>query len=275
VHLGVFGMGTTARADPAVMAEIGEAAEGLGYESLWVGEHVALPEPRTPRSPLAASTPLHDPLVTLAYLAARTTRVRLGTGVLILPLRNPVVLAKQVASLDVLSRGRVSLGIGVGVLPEEFAAVGVGMHDRGRRADEAIDVLRALWEQELPRHEGPFVTLRDVDAHPRPVQRPLPILVGGHSEAALRRAVERGDGWYGFGLTVEEAAELLGRLREAERRYERPAHLAPLEITLTPPLRSTEQQAYADLGADRLVMVPSNSLDRDGLLAWLEARAPR
>jgi probable F420-dependent oxidoreductase len=275
MHLGVFGMGTTARVDPAVMVEIGQLAEELGYESLWVGEHVVLPEPRTPASPLAASTPMHDPLVALTFLAARTERVRLGTGILILPQRNPAVLAKELASLDVLSRGRLTFGIGVGGLAEEFAAVGVPLSARGRRADEYLDAMRTLWEMDVPVYEGTFAHIAAVDAHPRPVQRPLPVVVGGHSPAALRRAVERGQGWYGFGLEVDAAAALLAELRAAERRYERPAALGPLEITLTPPLRSTEQAAYADLGADRLVMVPSNSLDRDGLRRWLEERAPR
>jgi probable F420-dependent oxidoreductase len=256
------------------MIEVGVAAEDLGFESLWVGEHVALPEPRTEASPLAASTLLHDPLIALTYLAARTTRVRLGTGILILPLRNPAVLAKQIASLDVLSGGRVELGIGVGGLPEELAAVGVRMAERGARADEYLDAIRALWTMDKPHFEGRTVTIRDVDAHPRPVQDPVPILVGGHSPAALRRAVLRGQGWYGFGLEVAAAARLIDDLRELEGRLGRPAALGPLEITLTPPLRSTERDAYADLGVDRLVMVPSNSLDRDGLLRWLEERRP-
>jgi probable F420-dependent oxidoreductase len=256
------------------MVEVGVAAEDLGFESLWVGEHVVLPEPRTAASPLAASTPLHDPLIALTYLAARTTRVRLGTGILILPLRNPAVLAKQVASLDVLSGGRILLGIGVGGLPEELAAVGVSMTERGARADEYLEAVRALWTMDKPHFEGRYVRLRDVDAHPRPVQRPVPILVGGHSSAALRRAVLRGQGWYGFGLEVSAAAALLDELRALERQLGRPEELGPLEITITPPLRSTERQAYADLGVDRLVLVPSNSLDRDGLLRWLEERRP-
>ncbi len=272
--LGVFGAGTAARADPRVMAEIAVAAEQRGFESLWVGEHVALPEPRTDRSPLAASTLLHDPLIALTYVAARTERVRLGTGVLLLPLRHPVVLAKQVASLDVLSEGRVLLGVGVGTLPEEFAAVGVSMHDRGRRTDEYLAALRALWEQERPELIGDYVRITAVDAHPRPVQRPVPVLVGGHSDAALRRAVRSAQGWYGFGLDVPEAAALIGRLRELECELGRSDHAGSLEITLTPPLRSTERAAYEDMGVDRLVMVPSNSLDRDGLLAWLDERAP-
>jgi probable F420-dependent oxidoreductase len=275
MHLGVFGAGSTARVDPATMVAVGVAAEELGFESLWVGEHVVLPEPRTAASPLAATTPLHDPLIALTYLAARTSRVRLGTGILILPMRPPAVLAKQVASLDVLSGGRVLLGIGVGGLPEELAVAGVAMGERGRRADEHLDALKALWEMDRPRYEGRWVTIRDVDAHPRPQQRPVPIIVGGHSPAALRRAVLRGQGWYGFGLEVAATAELLSELRAIEQRVERPAELGPLEITVTPPLRSTERAAYEDLGVDRLVMVPSNSLDRDGLLRWLEERQPR
>ena len=275
MHLGVFGMGTAARAEPGPMVDVAALAEDLGYESLWVGEHVVLPEPRTPGSPLAASTPLLDPVVTLTYLAAATRRVRLGTGIIILPQRNPLVLAKELASLDVVSGGRLLLGIGVGGLQAEFEALGVPFADRGRRTDEHLDAMRALWEMDRPAYQGRLVAFSAVDAHPRPVQRPLPVLVGGHSDAALRRAVERGQGWYGFGLEVDATAALLSRLGQAGARYERPAGLGRLEITITPPLRSTERAAYEDLGVDRLVMVPSNSLDLDGLRAWLDDRAPR
>lgn len=275
MRLGVFGMGTAVRAQPGPMAEIAGMAEALGYESLWVGEHVVLPEPRTSGSPLAASTPLLDPVVTLTFLAAITRRVRLGTGIIILPQRHPMVLAKELASLDVVSGGRLLLGIGVGGLRPEFEALGVPFADRGRRADEHLDAMRALWEMDQPSYQGRFVAFSAVDAHPRPAQRPVPVLIGGHSDAALRRAVERGQGWYGFGLDVDATAALMGRLRQAGERYERPAGLGPLEITVTPPLRSAERAAYEDLGVDRLVLVPSNSLDVAGLRSWLEDRAPR
>ena len=153
--------------------------------------------------------------------------------------------------------------------------MGVPFDDRGRRADDQIGAMRALWEMDDPRYAGRHAAFAGIDAHPRPVQRPVPLIVGGHSAAAMRRAVQRGNGWYGFGLDVPETVTALARLDEARRRFERPAHLGALEVTITPPLRSSERAAYADLGIDRLVLVPSHSLDLDGLHRWLErARAP-
>jgi probable F420-dependent oxidoreductase len=271
----MFAINSGACADPGTMVDVARQAEALGYESLWAGEHVALPSPRVPPSPLKPDTKLVDPLIALSAVAAVTSRVRLGTGILILPLRNPVVLAKQVASLDVLSRGRFLLGIGVGALVAEFAAVGVPFEDRGQRADDYLDAVRALWSMSEPEHHGRFADFSGVDAHPRPVQEPVPVIVGGHTQAAFRRAVEKGDGWYGFGIDVEETKRCLEDLAEAARRYGRPPGAAPLEITVTPPLRSTERDAYESLGVDRLVLVPSHSLDRERLFEWLEERAPR
>lgn len=275
MDIGIFAMNSGACAEPETMLEVARRAEALGYESVWAGEHVVLPSPRVPPSPLKPDTKLLDPLVVLAAVASATSRVRLGTGILLLPLRNPLVLAKELASLDVVSGGRLLLGIGVGALQPEFAAVGVPFEDRGRRADEYLDAMRALWSMSDPSHHGHYVDFAGVDAHPRPVQDPVPVIVGGHSPAALRRAVQTGHGWYGFGIDVEETRRCLEELSAAQRRYQRPAGYGPLEVTVTPPLRSTERDAYAELGVDRLVLVPSHSLDRTGLFEWLEERAPR
>jgi probable F420-dependent oxidoreductase len=274
VELGVFGMSSGRCADPAAAVRIARAAERLGYESLWVGEHVILPDPRVPPSPLAPDAPILDPLIALSHLAGATERVRLGTGIIILPQRNPVVLAKELASLDVLSGGRLIFGIGVGYLRPEFAAIGAGFEDRGRRADEYLEAMRSLWEDAHPEYHGATVDFAGVDAHPRPVQRPLPVVVGGASPAALRRAVERGQGWYGFGLTPEETEGCLERLAEAAGRFVRPDHLGRLEITVTPPIHAEDVDAYQQLGVDRLVLVPSHRLADDELEEWLEARAP-
>lgn len=257
------------------MVDTSVLAEQLGFDSIWVGEHVVLPRPRTPGSPLDASMPLVDPVVCLSHIAAVTTSIGLGTGILIVPQRNPVVLAKQLASLDVVSRGRLLLGIGVGGLEEEFRAVGAPFQDRGRRTDEYVEAMQALWEQAEPSFAGETVAFDGVDAHPRPVQRPVPVIVGGHSDAALRRAIARGHGWYGFGLEVDSTRALLARLSELRSAVERPSQLGELKITITPPLRSTERAAYADLGVDRLVIVPSHRLDPDGLREWLRTEAHR
>jgi probable F420-dependent oxidoreductase len=215
-----------------------------------------------------------DPIVTLSHLAAHTSRVRLGTGIIILPQRNPVVLAKELASLDVVSKGRLIFGIGVGYLQPEFAAIGAPFDDRGARAIEYLEAMQALWSMDKPAYHGRFVDFEGVDAHPRPVQQPVPIVMGGHTASAYRRAVERGHGWYGFGLDPDRTAASLTGLREAAERYERPPALGRLEISVTPRGRY-DQSAFEDLGVDRLILLPNPQLDADQLRAWLEERGPR
>ena len=177
---------------------VAQLAEELGYDSLWAGEHVVVPSPRVEPSPMDPDDPILDPLVALAHLAGATERIRLGTGLVILPQRNPLVLAKQVASLDVVSGGRLILGLGVGYLEPELRAMGVPMAGRGARADEYLAAMRSLWEDEAPSFSGRYVEFEGVDAHPRPLQSPLPVVIGGHSHAAHLRAARHGDGWYGF-----------------------------------------------------------------------------
>src|ERR687891_2822135 len=177
--IGLFAINSHACGEPGAAARIAILAERLGYDSLWAGEHVVVPSPRVEPSPMEPDEPILDPLVALAHVAAHTKRIKLGTGVIILPQRNPLVLAKQVASLDVLSGGRLILGIGVAYLEPEMRAIGVPMEGRGARADEYLAAMRSLWEEETPSFHGKHVDFEGVDAHPRPVQRPLPVVVGG------------------------------------------------------------------------------------------------
>jgi probable F420-dependent oxidoreductase len=260
--LGLFGtnMGVCATADGAV--RIGALAEDLGYDSLWMGEHVVAPSPRVKPSPIEPDYPILDPLVTLAFVAGETERVRLATGIVILPQRNPVVLAKQLASLDVISDGRLVFGMGVGYLEPEMRAVGVPMEGRGARADEYLRAMRSLWEDEAPAFSGRHVELEGVDAHPRPVQQRIPVVVGGHSPAAHRRAVQHGDGWYGFMLDRSTTAEQVESLRhEAEAAGRDPGALT---ITVSPSeaLDASVVRDYAELAVDRLVLVPPAALWR-------------
>jgi probable F420-dependent oxidoreductase len=260
--LGLFGtnMGVCATADGAV--RIGALAEDLGYDSLWMGEHVVAPSPRVKPSPIEPDYPILDPLVTLAFVAGETERVRLATGIVILPQRNPVVLAKQLASLDVISDGRLVFGMGVGYLEPEMRAVGVPMEGRGARADEYLRAMRSLWEDEAPAFSGRHVELEGVDAHPRPVQQRIPVVVGGHSPAAHRRAVQHGDGWYGFMLDRSTTAEQVESLRhEAEAAGRDPGALT---ITVSPSeaLDASVVRDYAELAVDRLVLVPPPALWR-------------
>src|SRR3954466_7869137 len=199
--IGLFGINSHACAEPDGAARVAARAEELGYDSLWAGEHVVVPRPRVAPSPMEPDEPILDPVVLLAHLAARTRRVRLGTGVIVLPQRNPLVLAKQLASLDVLSGGRLDVGIGAGYLEPELSALGVPRDERGSRTDEYLAAMGALWEGDPPAYEGRHVRFSGVAAHPRPVQHPLPVVVGGRAPAAHRRAARHAEGWYGYWLS--------------------------------------------------------------------------
>ncbi|HKZ05705.1 MAG TPA: LLM class F420-dependent oxidoreductase [Methylomirabilota bacterium] len=269
IKLGLFSMNQDACSHPDAAARVARAAEAAGFESLWCGEHVVLPDPQAPPSPMAPGDRILDPLVALSFLAAHTDRVRLGTGIIIVPQRNPVVLAKELASLDVLSNGRLIFGIGVGYLEPEFRAIGAPFAQRGAVTDEYVEAMQALWTQERPAFKGRFAAFDKVQAHPQPRQRGgPPIVVGGRTTAAFRRAVTRGHGWYGFGLDVEGAEKALAGLREAAARAARPAALGPLELSLTPRgfgLDRAMAERYAALGVHRLVLRPPKDLDVAGL----------
>lgn len=256
MKIGLFGINFGVCGDVDVMLRVAEAAEQAGLESVWTGEHVVLPDPRVAPSPSAPQTPFLDPLVALSHIAAHTDRLRLGTGVIILPQRNPVVLAKELASLDVVSKGRLIFGLGAGYLEPEFRAVGAPFEERGAVTDESIDVLKALWTMKKPSHRGRFFSFADIDAQPRPVQKPHPpIVVGGMSRRGARRAVRYGDGWYGFFTDLEATKRSLGWIRGYETDGIRPAKLGDIEISVTPPLPFTRDlvHQYEDLGVHRLI----------------------
>jgi probable F420-dependent oxidoreductase len=261
--IGLFAVNSHECARPEAAARVAGLAERLGYDSLWAGEHVVVPSPRVDPSPMEPDEPMLDPLVALAHLAAHTERIRLGTGVIVLPQRNPLVLAKQVATLDVLSGGRAMLGVGAGYLEAEFRAIGADFAARGPITDEYLDAMAALWYHERPAYHGRFVDFAGVDAHPRPIQKPVPLIVGGHSPAAYRRAVARAHGWYGYWLAPDDVAQSLAGLGAAAERVERPEHLDRLEISVTPRGRLTPELAarFADLGVDRLVPLASPTAD--------------
>jgi probable F420-dependent oxidoreductase len=208
--------------------------------------------------------PILDPVVALAHLAHATDHIRLATGIVILPQRNPLILAKQVATADVLSGGRVTLGIGVGYLEPEMTAIGVPMEHRGTRADEYIAALRSLWHDAAPAIDGEYVRFAGVDAHPRPLQARLPIVVGGASPEALRRAATHGDGWYGWALDPETTASCVDQL---------PDHL---EISITPSERLDAKVVarYADAGVDRLIPTLGPDKDVDAIERFVRRNAP-
>ena len=265
MKIGLFGINFGPCAQPDALVRVARAAEDAGLESLWTGEHVVLPDPQAPPSPSHPRTPMLDPSVALAFAAGATKRVRLGTGIIILPQRNAVELAKELASVDVLSGGRLVFGLGAGYLEPEFRALGANFEERGALTDESIDVLRALWTQEKPHFDGRFYRFSGIDAWPRPVQQPHPpIVVGGMSRSAARRAARKGNGWYGFFTTPEAAARSLGWIRQAVEAGERPAELGELEFSVTPPPPITAEllKAYAEVGIHRIIATtPARDVD--------------
>lgn len=256
MDLGLFGINMNFLAQPAWAVKVAQHAEVLGFESLWTGEHVVLPDPREAPSPADPQTPMLHPSAQIAYMAAVTDRIKFGTGITLIAQRNPVVLAKEIGSLDVLCDGRLLFGIGAGYLHQEFAALGVDFETRGARTDEYIDAMRTLWTMEKPSFSGNFVNFTDIDAQPRPAQSGgPPVIVGGASPAAMRRTVTHGNGWYGFAMDVETTRKSLELLNLAKARHQRAEELGDLSISITPPKPPTRamMEDYAALGVTRLI----------------------
>lgn len=273
MRFGLFGINFGVCADPQTAVAVARAAEHAGFDSLWTGEHVVLPDPQVPPSPVPPSVPFLDPVVALTAVSQHTTRVLLGTGIIILPQRNPLVLAKELASLDVLSSGRLVFGVGVGYLEPEFRALGIPFEDKGARTMDYLRAMRAIWCQDKPSYDGRFVRFSGIDAHPRPLQRPHPpIVFGGHTPPAFRRAVETAAGWYGFALDLDSTAACVEGLRAAARRAQRPLDLERLEVNVTPPAGLPDAATvarYAELGVDRLVLM-SRATTREELLRFVD-----
>ncbi|MDD9918840.1 MAG: LLM class F420-dependent oxidoreductase [Rhodospirillaceae bacterium] len=212
---------------PANAVELVQAGEAAGFESAWTVDHVVVPEgyesayPYSDDGKMAGGKndmPIPDPLIWMAYVAAATSKINLATGILIIPQRNPVVAAKQIATLDLLSGGRTLLGIGVGWLEEEFNAIGVPFGDRGQRTDEYIYAMQELWATDRSTYESDFIKFTDVHSQPKPVNRSIPIIVGGHSKAAARRAGRLGDGFFPARGASPELIDLVRRTAEEHGR---------------------------------------------------------
>ncbi|HEV8716636.1 MAG TPA: LLM class F420-dependent oxidoreductase [Candidatus Binatia bacterium] len=256
MKFGLFGINMGVCSTPDVAARVAQAAEAAGFESVWTGEHVVLPDPQVPPSPLPPHASLLDPVVALAFVAAHTKKVKLGTGIIILPQRNPLVLAKELASVDVVSDGRLIFGLGIGYLKPEFDALGIPFDHKGPRSMEYLEAMKAVWSQENPAYQGRFVSFRGIQAKPQPVQKPYPaVVIGGHTAEAFRRAVQHANGWYGFALDLDATAKCLAGLKEAAQKVDRPSDLGALEISITPGpgLNPDMAKRYADLGVHRLI----------------------
>jgi len=254
---------TSRYVDPKEAVALAQAGEAAGFESLWTVEHTVVPAgygsayPYAPSGKMAGGhddIPLPDPLIWMAYIAAATKTIKLATGILILPQHQPVLAAKQIATLDHMSGGRVLLGIGVGWMKEEFAALGVPFHERGARTDEYILAMRELWAAEKPTFDGKFVQFKDAYCRPQPTNKSVPIIVGGHSEAAAKRAGRLGDGFF---PARDAPADMIALARKSAVEAGRDPN--KLEITASMPEDFDRIPALKQLGVTRL-LVPATPM---------------
>jgi probable F420-dependent oxidoreductase len=278
MHFGVAFANVFTFAEPDEARAIATLAEEAGYESLWTVEHVVVPAeyrskyPYDPsgRMPAPDDTPLPDPLVWLAFAAATTSRIKLGTGIAILPQRNALIAAKEVATLDRLSGGRVLLGVGAGWLKEEFEALGVPFERRGQRLDEHIEAMRALWAGERASYDGELVRFEECTMSPRPAAGRVPIHIGGHTEVAARRAGRLGDGFFPGTTDAEHLAHVIGVMRRTAEEAGRDPDA--IEVTTGGPMDVDGIRRLRDLGVHRLT-IPVPAFDVEGLRTGLSAFA--
>jgi probable F420-dependent oxidoreductase len=267
VKIGMWYAGVVSFAEPEGAAALAAGAEAAGFESLWTGDHIVIPVEHTTPYPYDPSgkmagggaVPMAEPLLLFAWMAARTTRLRFTTGVLVVPQRDPFLLAKQVATLDALSHGRFSLGVGTGWLEEEFDMLGADFKSRGPRLDEMIEALRALWSEAQANFSGPTLQFRGAQVTPRIPAGGLPIIIGGHTERAALRAGRFGDGFF----PAKGDREKLARLFDVAHKAASEAGRSPdaLELTVSDPLAAGEDGAqriadWSELGVHRVLINP-------------------
>jgi len=284
MKIGLLTAGLGKAAHPRTLRTIAEHAERLGFGTLWAPEHVVLfdryTESKYPYSQdgaFAAPSTIDwmDPFVALTYAAARTSKIRLATGICLVPEHNPLVLAKVIASVDYLSGGRFALGVGIGWSAEEFKALGIPFERRAQRTREYIDVMRKLWGEEATTFHGEFVNFDAARSFPKPVQgAKVPIIFGGESTPALRRVAEYGTGWFGFNLTPEGAAAKVDRLKGFMR--ERGRATSEVEMIVSPytlKVSPTSLNAYHAAGVSEIVQLLPIPDDESKLPAVLEQMA--
>ena len=277
-------MGIGAGAQRPVIDAVTSAAESCGFATLWAGEHVVMVDRSASRYPYSddgviavpAQADWLDPMIALSFAAAASSRIGIATGVLLLPEHNPVIVAKQAASLDRLSDGRLTLGVGVGWSREEFAALGVPFEHRAARTAEYIAAMRTVWRDDIASFDGQFVGFEAIRVNPKPIRdRRIPVVVGGNSDGAMRRVAAWGDGWYGFNL------DGVGAVRDRIRKLDQlcaEAGRDRAELRLAVALRSPQAgdaRALADLGVDELVLVESPPDRAEDATKWVAALAER
>jgi probable F420-dependent oxidoreductase len=284
MRLGLHALGIGAGAQRSVIDAVAVAAENNGFATLWSGEHVVMVDRSASRYPYAddgriavpAVADWLDPVIGLSFAAAATHTIGLATGVLLLPEHNPVLMAKQAATLDRLSGGRLTLGVGIGWSKEEFDALGIPFARRGERTAEYVAAMRTLWRDDVASFDGDFVRFDSVRVNPKPPrERRLPVVLGGNSDAALRRVAEWGDGWYGFNLdNVDAVAERVRTLHRLCGDVGRD----PGALRLAVALREADPAdvgALTGVGIDELVLVESPPEDPDAAAEWVGALARR
>ena len=263
MKIGTFSTFMSPICTPEMIGEFAQDAESIGLDSLWMGEHVVLfdktespyPGSATGKLPVPEGGGMLDTVATFGYLAACTKTLRFGTGITLLPQRNPLYTAKEFTTLDWLTQGRIDFGIGVGWCKEEVVACGYNFNDRGKRCDEILLMMKQLWTEPVAEFHGEFYDLAPCRMDPKPVQKPhIPIIVGGHSSAGFRRAAKYGNGWYGFQMDLEATAQATLQLDATLAKEGR--NRDDFQLVITPPYQVTADmvKGYEDLGVDQLIV---------------------
>ncbi len=265
MKVGMIGIGCGAGITPAAIRTIATTSERLGFATIYAVEHVIFTDDYERKYPYsqAGELPgpthmtLYDPFIALTYAAACTTRVRLGTGISLVPMHNPVILAKEIASLDQLAEGRFMLGVGIGWMAEEFQAAGVPFEDRARRCNEYVEAMQQLWGNERASYSGEFVRFQNIRCNPKPVKGArLPVTVGGETTAAMKRVARYGSGWFGYMNSPEMAEEKIKKLHKILAEHGRKPEEVELIITPNDPKYAAPDslKRYRDAGVSEIVV---------------------
>ncbi len=265
MKFGMIGIGCAAGITPSAIRTLATTAERLGFSTIYAVEHVVFTDDYERKYPYSQAGELPgptrmsllDPFIALTYAAAATTKIRLGTGISLIPMHNPVILAKEIASLDQLAEGRFMLGAGIGWMEEEFNAAGVPFKERARRTDEYIEAMKRLWGEDPASYSGQFVNFKNIRCNPKPVKgAALPITFGGETTAAMRRVARQGTGWFGYMNTPEQAEEKIKKLHQILAEHGRKREEVEIIITPNDPKYAARDslKRYRDAGTDEIVV---------------------